>query len=73
MTLGEGTYTVDGAVSDSSGPEVHRLHDGATFVVSGSGSEIGLVSLKPTLTLRTGDDDELDLSPALTPHTVSDR
>ncbi len=73
MTLGEGTYTIDGAVSDSSGPEVHRLRGGATFVVSGSGSEIGLVSLKPTLTLRSGGDDELGLSAALTGSHATDR
>jgi ABC-2 type transport system ATP-binding protein len=73
VTLGEGTYTIDGAVSDSSGPEVHRLRDGATFVVSGSGSEIGLVSLKPTLTLRSGGDDDRGLSAALTAPHANDR
>jgi ABC-2 type transport system ATP-binding protein len=73
VTLGEGTYTVDGAVSESAGPEVHRLRDGATFVVSGSGSEIGLVSLTPTLNPRPGHDEEFGLSAALTPQNVSDR
>lgn len=73
VMLGEGTYTIDGAVSESAGPEVHRLRGGATFVVSGSGSEIGLVSLKPSLTARNGSGDELGMPAGLTPQSVSDR
>ncbi len=47
--LGEGTYSVHGAVADGAGAELHRMRDGARLIVTARGTEIGLVTLDPTL------------------------
>ena len=47
--LGEGTYSISGAVADRAGAELHRMREGAWIVVAGGGTEIGFVSLAPSL------------------------
>jgi ABC-2 type transport system ATP-binding protein len=44
LHLGEGSYTVHGAVAAASGQEVHRLMEGATFTVTGDGRGVGVLS-----------------------------
>lgn len=43
--LGEGAYTVHGAIADGSGAELHRLREAARLTVTTAGQEIGFVSL----------------------------
>lgn len=45
--LGEGTYTVEAAVSLSSGIEAHRLTEAARLVVHASGTAVGPVHVYP--------------------------
>ncbi len=49
LPLGAGTYTIHGAVADRAGAELHRLREGARFVVAGDGSEVGFLTLGPHL------------------------
>ncbi len=49
LPLGAGTYTIHGAVADRAGAELHRLREGARFVVAGDGSEVGFLTLGPNL------------------------
>jgi len=49
IMLGEGTYSVHGAVADRAGAELHRLPDAARVIVTARGTEIGIVTLDPTL------------------------
>jgi ABC-2 type transport system ATP-binding protein len=49
LPLGAGTYTIHGAVADRAGAELHRLREGARFVVDGDGSEVGFLTLGPSL------------------------
>jgi ABC-2 type transport system ATP-binding protein len=44
LYLGEGTYTVHGAVAAPSGEELHRLLEGATLTVTGDGRGVGFVT-----------------------------
>jgi len=44
LHLGEGSYTVHGAIAAPSGQEVHRLIEGATFTVTGDGRGVGFLS-----------------------------
>jgi ABC-2 type transport system ATP-binding protein len=45
--LGEGTYTVEAAISLSSGVETHRLTEAARLVVHASGTAVGPVHVNP--------------------------
>ncbi|MBO3101413.1 ABC transporter ATP-binding protein [Cellulomonas fengjieae] len=47
--LGEGAYTVHGAIADASGAEIHRLREAARVHVTTPGTEIGFVHLGATL------------------------
>ncbi|WP_372594279.1 ABC transporter ATP-binding protein [Actinotalea sp.] len=47
--VGEGSYTVHGAVADSTGAELHRLVEGTSVRVAANGSEVGVVHLGATL------------------------
>jgi ABC-2 type transport system ATP-binding protein len=49
LPLGAGTYTIHGAVADRAGAELHRMREGARFVVAGDGSEVGFLTLGPRL------------------------
>ena len=49
LPLGAGTYTIHGAIADRAGAELHRLREGARFVVAGDGSEVGFLTLGPSL------------------------
>ena len=44
LRLGEGSYTVHGAIASEAGPELHRLPEAATFTVSGDGRSVGILS-----------------------------
>jgi ABC-2 type transport system ATP-binding protein len=48
-SLGDGIYSISGAVADRAGAELHRLREGARIVVAAHGTEIGLISLSPSL------------------------
>jgi ABC-2 type transport system ATP-binding protein len=52
--LGEGRYTVHGAVADGAGAELHRLREAAQVVVAADGSEVGFVTMRPTLSRARG-------------------
>ncbi|NTW38272.1 MAG: ABC transporter ATP-binding protein [Cellulomonadaceae bacterium] len=45
--LGEGSYTIDAAVSLPTGHEAHRLVEGAGLVVEASGRTVGYVHIEP--------------------------
>lgn len=47
VRLGEGAYTVQGAVASISGPELDRLSDGASLAVRGDGKSVGHISIRP--------------------------
>jgi ABC-2 type transport system ATP-binding protein len=47
--LGEGAYTLHGAIADSGGAELHRLREAARLQVTTAGTEIGFVHLGTTL------------------------
>jgi ABC-2 type transport system ATP-binding protein len=49
LDVGEGSYTVHGAVANMAGAELHRLLEGASFVATADGREVGFVRLGPTL------------------------
>jgi len=44
LRLGEGGYTLHGAIAAQSGEELHRLPEAATLMVSGDGRGVGLIS-----------------------------
>ena len=44
LRLGEGTYTLHGAVAAQSGEELHRLPEAAILTVSGNGRGVGVIS-----------------------------
>ena len=44
LRLGEGSYSVHGAVASVAGPELHRLPEAAVFEVTGDGRSVGFVS-----------------------------
>ncbi|GIG29929.1 ABC transporter ATP-binding protein [Cellulomonas marina] len=45
LHLGEGSYTVHGAIAGPTGAEVHRLRDGAQLTVQADSREVGFVRL----------------------------
>ena len=45
--LGEGQYTVHGAIAEDSGVEIDRLRDAAPFVVESDGHSVGYLHLDP--------------------------
>jgi ABC-2 type transport system ATP-binding protein len=47
LWLGEGQYSVHGAIAESSGIEIHRLSDAATFSVESDGHSIGYIHTQP--------------------------
>ncbi|MHA3700954.1 ABC transporter ATP-binding protein [Jatrophihabitans sp. YIM 134969] len=47
--LGEGQYSVHGAIAESRGPEIDRRPEAATFRVAGNGHSIGYVFGEPEL------------------------
>ncbi len=49
VALGEGSYTIHGALADGAGAEIHRLREAARLIVTAHGAEIGFVNLRPTL------------------------
>jgi ABC-2 type transport system ATP-binding protein len=49
LYLGEGTYTMHGAVAAPSGEELHRLLEGATLTVTGDGRGVGFVAANAEL------------------------
>ena len=44
LRLGEGSYTVHGAIASEAGPELHRLLEAAQFTVNGDGRSVGFLS-----------------------------
>lgn len=50
--LGEGTYTLHGAIADAAGAELHRLREAARVQVTTTGTEVGFVHLGATLSPR---------------------
>jgi ABC-2 type transport system ATP-binding protein len=50
LMLGEGTYTITGAITNADAIELHRLVDGAPLAVAADGREMGLVHLAADLT-----------------------
>ena len=52
VELGEGSYTIDAAVSLPNGTEAHRLVEGASIVVEASGRAVGFVHLEPEFSVR---------------------
>lgn len=51
VDLGEGSYTIDAAVSLSTGQEAHRLIEAASLVVQGTGRAVGFVHIDPEFVL----------------------
>lgn len=49
VMLGEGSYTLDAAVSGPGGTELHRLAQGARLVVESSGRSVGFVDIAADL------------------------
>jgi ABC-2 type transport system ATP-binding protein len=47
LWLGEGQYSVHGAIAEGSGVQVHRLIDAATFSVESDGHSIGYLHTQP--------------------------
>jgi len=47
LWLGEGQYSVHGAIAERSGVQVHRLIDAATFSVESDGQSIGYLHTQP--------------------------
>jgi ABC-2 type transport system ATP-binding protein len=47
LWLGEGQYSVHGAIAERSGVQVHRLIDAATFTVESDGHSIGYLHTQP--------------------------
>ena len=52
VSLGAGQYEVQGAVAVWSGPEIHRLSQGASFSVTGDGRSVGFLGAEPLLVSR---------------------
>lgn len=48
--LGEGSYTVNGAIAGPTGAELHRLREGARLTVAADGKEQGFVRLDTRIT-----------------------
>lgn len=49
LRLGEGSYSVHGAVAEASGVELHRLREAAQFAVAGDGLSVGQLWTRPEL------------------------
>lgn len=47
--IGAGEYHVHGAIAQWSGPEIHRLSEGATLKVDADGESIGVLGIKATI------------------------
>lgn len=47
LPLGEGSYSIQAAIADERGVELHRLRDAANVVITSDGSEVGFLHLAP--------------------------
>ncbi|BDO42856.1 ABC transporter ATP-binding protein [Cellulomonas sp. NTE-D12] len=52
LQLGEGAYSLHGAIASTTGPEIHRLREAARLRVTADGTEVGFVRLDATLAER---------------------
>jgi ABC-2 type transport system ATP-binding protein len=57
VRLGEGVYTIHGAVASMSGAELDRLADGASLAVRGDGRSLGPLSINPEFRVDGDDTD----------------
>jgi ABC-2 type transport system ATP-binding protein len=50
LWLGEGSYTLQAAIAEGSGVEIHRLSQAATLYVESNGQSVGYIYARPELT-----------------------
>jgi len=55
VRLGEGVYTINGAVASMSGAELDRLPDGASLAVRGDGTSLGHLAISPEFRIDVSD------------------